>query len=80
MSDGYDFEAAEPTFSKYRVYLSSVPGHWERYDGHVDVFAPDDVADLSGEVFVRAVRTLARTSFPDRPSTSSWRMERFERL
>ena len=80
MSEHYDFEAVEPSYGKYRVYLSSVPGHWARYDGHVDVFAPDDVDDLDGEVFVRAVRELARTSFPDRPSPSSWRMERYERL
>lgn len=80
MSDGCALESEEPSYSRYRVYLSSAPGHWAQYDGHVDVVAPDGIENLDDEVFSRAVKALARTSFPDRPSLSSWRLKRFERL
>jgi hypothetical protein len=66
---------SDAQFMKFRCWLRSAPGMWEQYDGHVDVFAPDE-----GEVFERAVRELARTSFADRPSLSSWRLERIERI
>jgi hypothetical protein len=62
-------------FVKFRCWLRSAPGMWEQYDGHVDVFAVDE-----SEVFERAVRELARTSFKDRPGLSSWRLERIERI
>lgn len=65
----------EQTLKKYRCHLRSAPGMWATYDGHVDVYAPDE-----GEVFSRAVRELARTSFPDRPSLLSWVLERIELL
>jgi hypothetical protein len=62
-------------WNKYRCYLRSAPGMWAQYDGHVDVWSPEE-----SEVFERAVRELARTSFPDRPSLSSWRLDRIEFL
>lgn len=65
----------EPIFKKYRCHLRSAPGMWATYDGHVDVYAPGE-----DEVFSRAVRELARTSFPDRPSLSSWVLEGVELL
>jgi hypothetical protein len=52
---------------KYRVRLRSAPGMWERYEGNVDVLARDDEQAVD-----RAIRELGRTSFPDRPSRSSW--------
>ncbi|QBY56120.1 hypothetical protein [Cupriavidus oxalaticus] len=69
------YQSDEPEFHHYRCHLRSVPGMWATYDGHVDVWAPSE-----DEVFQRAVRQLARTSFPDRPSMSSWRLDRIERL
>jgi len=65
----------EQTYHKYRCYLRSASGMWECYDGYVDIFAANE-----DDVFTRAVQQLARTSFPDRPSMSSWRLERIERL
>ena len=65
----------EPVFRKYRCWLRSAPGMWAQYDGYVDVFSPDE-----DDVFRRAVRDLARGAFKDRPGTSSWRLERIERL
>lgn len=59
----------------YRCHLRSAPGMWAQYEGHVDVWANDE-----SEVFERAVRQLARSSFPDRPNLSSWRLERIEVL
>lgn len=63
-SDG-DEETAE--WQKFRVELRSKPGMWTQYSGHVEVFAPD-----IDSAFEQAVKKLARTSFPDRPSMSSW--------
>jgi hypothetical protein len=60
----------ELTFKQYRCHMRSAPGMWAQYDGHVDVWSPAEA-----EVFERAVRELARSSFPDRPSLSSWRLE-----
>jgi len=57
-------------WKKFRVQLTSKPGMWERYSGHVDVFAPD-----IDSAFEEAVKKLARTSFPDRPSMSCWRFD-----
>ena len=65
----------EQNLRQYRCHLRSAPGVWTQYDGYVDVWASDE-----SEVFERAVRQLARTSFPDRPSLSSWALERIERL
>lgn len=48
---------------------------WTKYDGFVDVWSPDE-----SEVFERAVHQLARNGFSDRPSMSSWRLERIELL
>lgn len=68
----------EPAYVQYLCYLSSVPGMWASYDGYVEVHAPSDAGNDA--VFEMAVRTLARTSFPDRPSLSSWRLDRIERV
>lgn len=70
-----DAERLEPEYRKYRCHLRSAPGMWTFYEGHVDVHSPSE-----DEVFQRAVRTLARTSFPDRPSLSSWKCEGIETL
>jgi hypothetical protein len=51
---------------------------WEHYEGYVDVCARDDAEE--DDIFTRAVRQLAHTSFPDRPSRSSWQLERIEKL
>jgi len=65
----------DEVFSWYRCYLRSAPGMGEHYDGHVDVLSPNET-----EVFERAVRHLARTSFQDRPSMASWRVDRIEAI
>jgi len=62
----------------YRVHLKSVPGQWELYDGHVDVSGAGDADDE--ELFRSAVRRLSKTSFPDRPGLSSWKLIKVERL
>jgi hypothetical protein len=63
----------ELVYRLYRCHMRSAPGMWTTYDGYVDVRSPDE-----SEVFERAVRQLARTSFRDRPSMDSWRLERIE--
>ena len=60
---------------RFRVYLHSAPGMWTFYDGYVDVWAED-----SAGAFRAAVRELGRTSFRDRPSMASWRLESVEGL
>ena len=70
-------ESQLPVYVQYLCHMRSAPGMWERYSGSVEVFAPDTATDH--EVFVKAVQTLSRTSFPDRPSFSSWELERVER-
>jgi len=65
----------EMVYRLYRCYMRSAPGMWATYDGYVEVRSPD-----KGEVFERAVRQLARTSFSDRPGMDSWRLERIELL
>lgn len=62
------------TPTRYRVWLRSVPGPYEQYDGKVDVLA-EDTYDAAR----RALAELRRTSFPDR-SDSMWRVERIEVL
>lgn len=47
--------------NKYRVQLSSKPGMWEYYDGHVDVWADND-----SEAETLAVKKLAMGAFKDR--------------
>lgn len=75
VDEDFSMNNDEPTFKRYRCHLRSAPGMWAQYDGHVDVWAPEE-----SEAFDRAVRELARTSFPDRASLSSWRLERVELL
>lgn len=62
------------TLTKYCVWLRSVPGPYEQYDGKVDVYAGD-----REEAVERALRELRRTSFPDR-SASMWRVEKVEEV
>jgi hypothetical protein len=50
---------------------------WAQYEGCVEVYAPEDEGER--DIFTRVVHKLARTSFPDRPSLSSWRLERIEK-
>jgi hypothetical protein len=59
---------------KYRVWLRSVPGQFEQYDGKVDVTADNDEAAIKA-----AFDKLQRTAFPDR-SRADWRVYRVERL
>jgi len=61
-------DLASEQYRRFRVELRSAPGPWTFYSGHVDVLA----ADIDS-AFLEAVQKLARTSFPDRPSVSSWR-------
>lgn len=70
-------ESQEPIYVQYLCHMRSMPGMWEHYSGYVEVYAPDTATDH--EVFEQAVQTLARTSFPDRPSLSSWKLDRVER-
>jgi hypothetical protein len=58
--------------NRYRVWLRSVPGFYEQYDGYVDVVA-EDTEDAKRV----ALRKLKQTSFPDR-NASMWRVERVE--
>jgi hypothetical protein len=58
----------------FRVWLRSVPGPYEQYDGYVDVVVEDP-----DEAFAAAVRQLRRTSFPER-SSGFWKLERLEVL
>lgn len=67
----------EPSYHLYRVELCSTGGMYAQYDGHVDVFSPSAEQD---ELFTRAVRELARTSFPDRTSKDFWRFQSARRL
>ena len=69
-------DQAEPVFIQYLCYISSVPGMWAQYEGCVEVYAPEDEGER--DIFTRAVHKLARTSFPDRPNLSSWRLECIE--
>lgn len=62
-------------YKRFRVQMHSAPGMWARYDGHVDVL----VADIDS-AFAEAVKKLARTSFPDRASLSSWRLDGVSQL
>jgi hypothetical protein len=71
-------QTSEPVFIQYLCYLRSAPGMWTPYDGYVEVSAPEGAAD--DDIFERAVRKLSRTSFPDRPSLSSWLLEKIEKL
>jgi len=67
---------------RYRVWLRSVPGFYEQYDGTVDCTVESDpFTDHGerGEVFLAAVRELRRTAFPDRV-IDCWRLERYEVL
>lgn len=54
---------------KYRVWVRSVPGMYEQYDGYVDVYAPH-----SSFAFDAAVEQLRRGSFPDR-NRGMWRLD-----
>ncbi|MEI6385682.1 MAG: hypothetical protein WCQ50_03540 [Spirochaetota bacterium] len=67
----------EPVFIQYLCYISSVAGMWAPYEGYVEVYAPEDAK--RDDIFSRVVRHLSQTSFPDRPSLSSWRLERIEK-
>ena len=68
-------ELVERPLFRYRVHLRSAPGLWERYDGYVDVSAQSE-----DDAFGCAVRKLAQTSFPDRGSRSSWKLDSVEAL
>ncbi|OAI04895.1 hypothetical protein [Methylomonas methanica] len=70
-------ESQLPVYVQYLCYLHSAPGMWEHYSGYVEVYAPKTATD--SEVFEKAVQTLSRSSFPDRPSLSSWVLEHIER-
>ena len=54
----------------YRVWLRSVPGPMEQYDGHVDVWFGNAVSRQ--EAVNAAKDKLKRTSFPDR-GRDCWR-------
>ena len=58
--------------SKYRVWMHSAPGMWERYSGYVDVWATD-----SEQAQTKARARLKRESFSDRPSWA-WVVDRIE--
>ncbi len=60
--------------TNFRVYLRSVPGPYEQYDGHLDVTA-EDREHATG----KALRELRLGSFPDR-SAEMWRIEGVEQI
>jgi hypothetical protein len=62
------------TMKRFRVWLRSIPGPMEQYDGYVDTVGEDE-ADAQQ----RALRQLQRTSFPDR-GAGCWRVEKVEVL
>lgn len=64
----------EQECKSYRVWLRSVPGMFEQYDGKVDVYAVDEK-----DAIERALDKLKRDAFPDR-SRGMWRVERVEEL
>ena len=59
---------------QFRVWLRSVPGFYEQYDGKVDVWAEDE--DQAKD---RAFLELKRGAFPDR-ARNMWKIERIETL
>lgn len=61
-------------YATYKVWVRSVPGFYEQYDGCLTVFADD-----SEQAIDRAFAELKRTAFPDR-SRSMWRVEKVERI
>lgn len=58
--------------TNYRVFLKSVPGPFEQYDGYVDVWSEDEQ-----EARYDAVQKLRRTSFPDR-ALDMWKVTSVE--
>lgn len=59
---------------KYEVWLKSVPGFYEQYDGKVTVFAESD-EEAENLAFIK----LKNGAFPDR-SRSMWRVEKVVRV
>jgi hypothetical protein len=59
-------------YKKFKVYLRSVPGFYEQYDGSIDVLAID-----SEQAIEKAFRQLKRTTFSDR-TNSMWSVEKVE--
>jgi hypothetical protein len=57
-----------------RVYLTSKPGPYAQYDGHVDVSIEE-----GDDPFLAAVRQLRRTSFPDR-GADCWKLVKVEHV
>lgn len=57
-----------------RAHMSTRPGMYAQYDGHVDCVADPTDRD---DVFRAAVRRLRATSFPDY-GASMWRLISFE--
>jgi hypothetical protein len=57
---------------KYKVWVRSVPGFYEQYDGYLDV-----VADTYDEAIDLAFKKLKRGAFSDR-SRSMWKVEKVE--
>ena len=53
----------------YRVYVRSVPGFYEQYNGFVEVYAYDAI-DAAEKALVK----LRTTSFPDRHK-NMWKIE-----
>ncbi len=60
----------------YKVYLHSKPGMWTFYSGYVEVIASDGTDEEN--LFVKAVKQLRNTTFPDRPGLSAWVLDRVE--
>lgn len=59
---------------RFRVWIRSVPGFYEQYDGKVDVWGENEA-----QAETRAFLELKRGAFPDR-SRSMWKVERVERI
>ena len=67
---------AEADVMRWRVYLRSVLGPYEQYDGHVDVWSYDGTPT---ELLRHAVDELRHTAFPDR-GADCWTFVRSECL
>jgi 1,2-phenylacetyl-CoA epoxidase PaaB subunit len=64
----------EQQYRDYRVWMRSVPGMYEQYDGKVDVWATSEEDAIN-----KAHDKLKRGSFPDR-TRNMWRVEKVEIL
>ena len=59
---------------QYKVWLRSIPGMYEQYDGYVKVWA-----EWEEQAKEKALDKLKRESFPDR-TRDMWKIEKVEQM